>query len=170
VGGVPHPSHRIDILLVPDDPELVIRTAVFDELGQRWAKSGWLRKDGPGPNVDGLVPGGFKRMWLDHPGRVVLYANQQGGFRVACPKTGDNIAAAFGLAVKRWRSGGARELECLACAGTHGLEACEMAPPGAFGASAIVLSDAQGISLTQKACAAVHEAIGPFHLVLRRAL
>ena len=72
--------------------------------------------------------------------------------------------------MRQWRSGGARMIECQACSSTHGLEDCEMAPPGAFGASAIVLSDAQDIVLTNKACEAVQEAIGPFHLVVRRAL
>jgi hypothetical protein len=155
-------------VVVPVEPESLISAAVFHGLQQVWEKAKLLRGDGVGDDRSGLISGGFERLRLDLPGRTVLYANQQGGFRVKCAQTGANIAAEFGAALLHWRSGGPRGLECSACGLPHALETCVLAPPGAFGASAIVFSDAGGIELSSRARSDLLSAIGRFHVVLRR--
>jgi len=155
-------------VVVSVEPESLISAAAFHGLQQVWEKGKLLCGDSAGDEPNGLISGGFVRLWLDQPGRMVLYANQQGGFRVSCPQTGANIAAEFGAALSRWRSGAPRSLECSACKLAHALESCVLAPPGAFGASAIVFSDAGGIELNSRARSDLLSAIGPFHVVLRR--
>ena len=75
----------------------------FDALKREWTAEGRI---GSGAALDGLVQGGFRRLWLDLPGRLTLYANQQGGYYVRCPATGQGIALAFSEAVQGWRRGG----------------------------------------------------------------
>jgi len=129
-----------------------------------------VRGDRPGGKVDGLTIGGFARIWLDQPTRMVLYANQQGGFRVRCPVDDQSIAGAYGRALKAWRGGAARELVCPSCTQTHALDDCVLVPTGAFGSSAIVLSDVGTIELTERVHADLQAAIGPFRVVMRRSL
>ena len=165
---MPHTSHRIDVVVVSVEPELEILETAFDGLRQRWEDGGLLTGDDVGDDPNGLIQGGFMRLWLDVPGRVVLYANQQGGFKVVCPRTGRNMARQFQEALMRWRSGGDRSLSCEHCSDCHLLEHCEMAPPGAFGSTAIVFSDAADIRLTERASSDIREAIGAFKVILRR--
>jgi hypothetical protein len=156
-------------VVVSVEPESLISATAFHGLQQAWEKAKLLRGDSAGDDPNGLISGGFVRLWLDLPSRMVLYANQQGGFRVSCPQTGGNIAAEFGAALSRWRSGGPRSLECSACKLPHALESCVLAPPGVFGASAIVFSDAGDIELSSRTRSDLLSAIGSFHVVVRRA-
>lgn len=165
---MPHPSHRLDLLVVPADPETEIAQAAFERLVQSWEASGWIRGDAPGPGVDDLLPGGFSRIWRDDPGRVVLYANQQGGFRVRCPRTAANISPAFGAALVTWKHGEPRVLDCPGCGEPHALEDCELRPRGAFARGAIVFADATSLALTDTARAALAGALGPVETVIRR--
>jgi len=80
---------------------------------------------------------------VDLPGEPTLYANQLGGFRVACPVRGENIVPAFGRAMGAWRRGGARSLECPACGGSHALEALAFTPAAAFAQGGVVLGDVE---------------------------
>lgn len=166
---VPRPTHRIDLVVVSVDPECLISAEVFHGLLRGWGEAKLLRRDGVGDDPSGLISGGFSRLWLDLPGRMLLYANQQGGFRVMCPQTGANIASEFGAALLGWRSGAARSLQCSSCSEAHALEGCVLAPPGAFGASAIVFSNVGDIQLSSRARSDLESAIGAFHVVVRRA-
>jgi len=79
---------------------------------------------------------------VDRPEGERLYANGQGGFRVRCPETGRNVVPAFQEAVRAWRRGGTRSMDCPACGGRHDLSSLSFAPPAAFGRGAVVLVDA----------------------------
>jgi len=165
---MPHPSHRLDLLVVPADPEAEIERAAFERLLESWEATGWIEGDGPGPAVGELLPGGFARVWRDDPGRVVLYANQQGGFRVQCPDTEAIISPAFGAALVAWKHGEQRVLDCPGCGEPHALEDCELRPHGAFGRGAVVFADAASTLLSSNARAALAEALGPVDVVIRR--
>jgi hypothetical protein len=165
---VPHTTHRIDLVVVSVDPDSVILDTAFLDLKRSWSLGKLLSGDSAGDERGGLISGGFERLWLDLPGRMVLYANQQGGFRVRCPVAAKNIASEFGAALVRWRTGEERSLICPACGQVHKLEECVTAPPAAFGSSAIVFSDAVGIQLSERARRDLVKAIGPIRVVLRR--
>jgi hypothetical protein len=165
---VPNPTHRIDLLVVPVEPECSLEEAALVRLRRLWEVDGLLAGESAGDESSDLVAGGFSRLWLDRPGCMVLYANQQGGFRVTCPDNGKNIAPGFGAALGAWRDGGERSMECPACGKVHALDICVLAPPGAFGRSAIVFGDAGGVDLSDRARTDLLHHIGDFRVVIRR--
>jgi hypothetical protein len=162
------PSHRLDLYIVPKDPESNPREAVAGLLdhwmAQRIVDSAGLAES----NASALVPGGFRRVRVDDPGRVVLYANQMGGFRVACAEEPGNIVAAFRSALSAWRGGGPRSLDCPACGAIHPLEALAYAPPAAFGRVSVVVADVEDADLTPEATSAVSAHLGEWTLIRRR--
>jgi hypothetical protein len=162
---MPRPSHRVDLLFVPDDLAVVPDAHAFAALQSAWRAEGLL---GPGAAVDGLVLGGFQRLWLDLPGRLTLYANQQGGYYVRCPVRGDNIVPAFSSAVSAWRAGGAFSLSCPACGDDHPLNTVTLSPPGVFGWGAVVFSDVGSLSLADGVRDSLARVLGESHEVIRR--
>ena len=114
------------------------------------------------------MAGGFARIRIDDPGRVTLYANQQGGFRVRCPECGGNLVPAFQRALTRFRRGGPRRCRCDGCGADLPLEALEFQPPAAFARISLVTMDAGNASLTAEAARWVARALGPWRVVLRR--
>jgi hypothetical protein len=160
------PSHQLELLLVPREPWLVSRgLALLDRL----RAEGVLDAGGaPGPAARRWCSGSFARLWLDDPGRVVLYANRQGGFRVQCPIRGEPIVRAFEAAVTAWRAGGPRELVCPGCGQIHALDDVAASPPLAFGRFAIVTSDVGHADLTPEGLAWAEEELGPTRMVARR--
>ena len=167
---MPYPTHRIDLVVLSVEPEFCIPETALRDLQRTWEAAGLVVGDRAGDDASGLVADGFARLWLDQPARMMLYANQQGGFRVTCPGNGENIAAEFGAALVRWRAGAPRSVRCPACGEVHPLEGCVLAPPGAFASSAIVFSDVGGVTLTRRARADLKAAIGAFVVVVRRTL
>ena len=161
---MPRASHRLDVLLVPTDPDRAGDAAAFAAVEAAWRCAGHLTAAGRGA----LVPGGFARLWFDAPGRVTLFANQQGGFRVTCPTQATNIAVAFSAAVESWRAGGPRALTCPACGARHPLEDATLAPPGAFARYAVVFADARSADPTPEARGALEAALGPLRVIARR--
>lgn len=137
-------------------------TDAFDALRARWRAEGRLG------SRDGLVLGGYRRLWLDAPGRLLLYANQQGGYYVRCPETGGNIATAFTFAVESWRHGGARSMECPRCGQTHALEAVTLSPPGAFARGAVVFTDVGSLTLAEGVREQLRDVLGESREVIRR--
>ena len=83
---------------------------------------------GPGA-ATALAGGGSTR--AHDAAREHFLGNEQGGFRVTCPLTGDNVSAAAGRAIQRWRDGGERALTC-ACGSRHDLAALDYAPGAVF--------------------------------------
>lgn len=165
---MPHVSHRLDLYLVPADE----REPASSDLERLWregvARGHWTDDGGPGPAADALVPRGLRGVRLDRPGRRVLYANQQGGFQVRCPRTDAPIVSAFSRAMAGWREGGDAALECSACGGQHARVELVFRPPAAFGAFALVVVDAGASTPTESGAAWIEAALGPFVVVGRR--
>lgn len=149
---------------MPADPEATPSAEAL-----RAALGGMLADGGePGPRAPELVTGGFARWRVDRPGAVALYANAQGGFRVTCPRTGENVVPVFDAARRAWRwAGGPRSMSC-ACGETHALEDLDYSPPAAFGRVALELADAQHHAVTPESLAKVEQAWGPVRVVGRR--
>lgn len=162
------PGHRLDLLLVPPDPDarpVEALNALLRELKQR----GVVGAAGqPGPEAARWVEGGFARLRVDKPDRITLYANAQGGFRVRCPTCGANLVPTFSAALTAWRSGGPRRCTCPSCGADPPLEALDFQPPAAFGRVALVTHDAGGSALTGEAQALVQQHLGPWRQVLSR--
>jgi hypothetical protein len=158
---MPRASHRLDVVLVSADLEREPDAAAFEVLRSSWVASGRL-SDGS------LVRGGFRRLWLDVPGHMALYANQQGGYYVRCPKSGGNLARIFGAAVQAWRGGGERSLVCPHCGEVHALEAVTLAPPGVFGLGAVVFSDTESVELGDDVQAQLRPVLGESLVIVRR--
>ena len=166
---VPRASHRLDLLLVPDEPERVPDAAAFAEICERWREEGVLGEGGRGgPRAAALVEGGFSRLSLDLPGRVGFYANQLGGFRVRCPETGEPIVPAFNLAMADLRRGGPRSLHCPSCGQRHALEGLAFLPEAAFARGALILADAGGAVVQPLLAEGAGQVMGAWKLLLRR--
>lgn len=164
---MPRPDRRLDLVLVPADPEACpveeARSLLEDLVRQRI-----IDDDGrPGPEAARWSDGGFARIRVDAPGAMVLYANQSGGFRVSCPACGANVVPAFNRALTEMRAGGSREVTC-GCGSVRPLEDLHHQPPAALGRMAIVTSDVGRPALEPDAMARVQAALGPVRTVLRR--
>ena len=158
---MPLPSHRVELVFVPDSLTREPDAEAFAVVQAQWRAAGLL--DG-----GGLVIGGFGRVWLDRPGRLTLYANQQGGYHVRCGVTGGNLARLFSAAVQRWREGAARELRCPHCGQRHPLEEVVLSPPGAFARGGVVFTDVGGLELAAGVGAALERVLGDWREVIRR--
>jgi hypothetical protein len=152
----PRPGSRLDLYLVLRDRSLDAGAlgASLDALG---LSAGEARSR--------AVEGGYVGLRLDQPDGLTLYANRQGGFRVACPACAANLVPPFAAALGRWRAGGPFEVACAACGGTAPLDAATFAPPAAFGARALVLLDARSHRLTEWGQATFERLLGRFALV-----
>lgn len=160
------PSHQLDLLLVPAESCAV---SSGDILLERLRAEGVIDASGrPGPEARRWSPGSFARITIDDPGRIVLYSNGQGGFRVRCPLDGAPIVRAFETAMAAWRAAGPRELVCPACGGVHRLDDVTALPPIAFGRFAVVTSDVGDADFGAEALAWAEAALGPARVVLRR--
>ena len=162
---MPRPNHRVDLLFVPADVERVPDAAAFDVVKQTWTSQGRL---GRGAGRDALIIGGFRRLWLDRPDRLTLYANQQGGYYVRCPVTRGNLAPVFSAAVQEWRRGGEGVLACPHCQKPHPLESVILSPPGAFARGAVVFTDVGSLDMAEGARQALHAVLGEMREVIRR--
>ena len=161
---MPHASHRLDLLILPSQLDTAVDVSAVAGLFREWGV------DAQGRTADDctVVLRGCKRIWLDQPGRLILYGNQTGGFRVSCPTNGNNIARAFSVAHRAWKAGQPRSLTCPGCGQCHGLELCDFQPAAAFSNWAVVLGDVGDTSLTPCAMAQVKRALGETQLILRR--
>jgi hypothetical protein len=161
---MPHASRRIDLLVLPPDPDQPLDETAVSTLFRTWGVDDRGHVDHP----ERLMAGGFKRVWVDRPGRVWLYGNQVGGFRVLCPETRENISGAFGRAHRAWKAGSERTVDCPACGSVHALEGCEFVPPAAFARWALIFSDASSAVLTPEAEDQLTQALGKTRVILRR--
>lgn len=161
---MPHASHRLDILIVAARPEQHVDVASVVALFDEWG----VDERGRTSNNMAIVEGGCARIWIDQPGRIVLYANQTGGFRAFCPICQANISPAFGAAHMAWKRGGSRQVLCAECSDPIKLEDVCLQPPGTFSSWAIVFSGALGADLTAMAKAGIERAVGEYRVVLRR--
>lgn len=157
----PRARHRIDVLLVSEELEHEPDREAFAAVLAGWEASGRVQ-DGS------LIHGGFRRVWLDVPGYVALYANQQGGYYVRCPVTQGTVARAFSAAVQAWRAGAERQMRCPKCGQLHRLEDVVLAPPGAFARGAVVFSDAGSLDLGAGVQEELRAVLGASRVIVRR--
>jgi hypothetical protein len=154
----PRPGHVLDIILVPE------RAIEADPAWPDVFAPGGT----PGPAAGTLVAGGFRRWRVDRPGRTVLYANQQGGFRVRCPVDGTSVIREFSAAMAdRGDLDGSRTLACP-CGRAHRLDQLSFLPDAAFGRSALFLHDAADGVVSETGLRTVREILGPLRVILRR--
>ena len=144
------PSHRLNLLLVPDDPE---RSPPDDLVERAHALAGQL-----------VVRGGFKLLRVDLPGELVLYSNRQGGFRVQCPGCGENLVPQLGAALMELRRTGARLVPCSSCNTGHDINDLDYSPSASIARFCIELRDVGGPDL-EAGHDAVEALIGPFLVV-----
>lgn len=165
---MPHASHKLELLWVPNDPERPLDMGSIDALFGVWSARGLIEGDAPGRKANELIKDGFVRIWIDSPGRMWLYANQQGGFRVECPQCHEQIAGEFNRAFRDWKLGSARSLECPHCGSQPDLNDCHHRPDAAFAHWAVVLSGVQSLELGQGIQEEVEAALGGVKTVIRR--
>lgn len=147
----PPARHRLDILVLPADPDAP--AATMEAAVARLTAAGlW-----PG----GLAVGAQARLVVAPRQRFV--ANRQGGFYVRCPADQAVIGDRFRRALTAWREGGPRTLGC-ACGATHDLAALDFAPAAGFAHAWIEVPDVDGPELSPEAVAA----LGDVRIVLRR--
>ena len=165
---MPLPTSHLDLVFVSVDRQAALDGTAWAKLQAAWEAKGWLKGSRAGPQVDGLLPGGFARVWHDIPDKAPLYANQVGGFRVRCPVDGAPLAREFGRAVQAWRRGGDFSLACPSCGELHALDAISLVPKGRFARGAIIFSSVEGLDLVPGALAELEAALGPLAVVERR--
>lgn len=153
------PTHRLAALLVPQDPALEPSPSAVQHCLDGLRARGILSGDRPGPRVDSWSPGGFRRLRVDRPGRLALYANRQGGFHVRCPACKAQVAREMSAA---W----SRRLGAVACPACHQdteLAALEYRPPAAFARFALELSDVQTLVLLP--APEITDLLGPYRVI-----
>lgn len=148
-------------MVVSANIERVPDAEAFAACMARWEAAGRL---GDGS----LIEGGFRRLRLDMPGYIALYANHQGGYYVRCPETRGNLARAFSAAVQAWRAGGPRSLVCEHCGQAHPLEEVSLAPPGAFARGAVIFSDVASVGLADDVLPQLRPVLGEARVIVRR--
>ncbi len=171
---MPLPRDILDLILVPDDPDLPPPVAGLTALLDGFVADGRLAparrplRHPPGPHADQLVAGGFSTLWVDLPGQRTLYANQLGGVRVDCPDCGRPLAREFGQAAERWRAGGDDTVTCPDCGLRRAVASLPLRPPGAFARVALVFADAAGVEPAAPLLEALQPLFGHTRVVLRR--
>ena len=135
------PSHRLNLLLVPSDPERELDEEALSEGLRLLEEQGFVQSGRAGPRAEELVAGGFKLLRVDRPPEPTLYGNRQGGFYARCPSCGGHLVAAIGPALKRWRAGQGRGLSCSSCRSELDLAGLDYAPHAAPGRFALELRD-----------------------------
>lgn len=139
---MPLPTHRLNLLLVPRDPDRAPAGASVATMLAALRQRGVLdASDRPGTRADALMEGAFALLRADFPPAPVLYGNRQGGFSAACPTCGASVVGQLGAALRAWRQGEGRAFACPRCAGACALETLRYGPPAAPGRFALELRD-----------------------------
>lgn len=161
------PTHRLNLLLVPADPELRLSEAAAAQARSHWQKEGLVLADGaPGPAAERLLPGGYALLRLDRPSGGALYGNRQGGYHARCPRCGAALAAALGPAVRAWQQGEAGALSCPACAALLHLSELHTQPPARPARFAVELRDVGDLELSAWGRLVLESSVGAALLVL----
>ena len=165
---MPLTRHRLDIVLVPHRSNVPLDRDAWRALHRAWDDRGWVNGDGPGTEVDRILVGGFKRISMDQPGRLHLYANHQGGYRVHCGVCQNLITSVFSSALTSTRSGGPHNLRCPYCDANQALEDLDFRPLAAFALWGLVIADVESLQLEQDAMVEAEKFLGELRVILRR--
>jgi len=160
------PSHRLNLYLVPAEPERLPDDGALEAGLEQLREVGMLEGMHPGARAEALVIGGFALLRVDRPSQPTLYGNRQGGYRVRCPGCGTSIIFPALAALQSWRGGGDRSVVCPDCGVASALEALDYAPFAAPGRFALELRDVGGPSVGPSAIPLLEVALGgPFVVV-----
>jgi hypothetical protein len=162
---VPLASHRLDLVVVPDDPEDRRSVATLLALGDA---RGWWSQGAPGPEAAALGVGAFAGLRVEEHPAPRLFANGLGGFRVRCGSCEAPLARALGRAMVAARGVAVPVVPCAACGVSHSAAELDFAPAAAFACVALTLVDVERPSLSADASAAIAGAWGPWRLIARR--
>ncbi|MCK6525636.1 zinc ribbon domain-containing protein [Myxococcota bacterium] len=136
------PTHRLNLYLVPSDPERRVDEAALDAGLRRIISAGIFAADGaPGEGAARLVSGGFVAWRIDRPPSPTVYGNRQGGYAARCPACGGGLARELAAALGRWRAGEGTALVCPACGTSTHIAALSYAPAAAPARYAVELRD-----------------------------
>ena len=169
---MPRPTRRLNLYLVPVDPERSLDVAqvssgiarlVDEELGRPTRHPEVL---GPGSRAFEVVTGGFAILRFDRPRAPVIYGNRLGGYRVTCPTCSVSLVREQAEVLGRWRRNAGRALSCPSCSTGLKLEELSSMPPAAPGRCALVLSDVGGLAIGDSAVEALEGLLGGrFHSI-----
>lgn len=162
---MPLASHRLDLLLVPVEPEEQRDIAPLAALGEA---QGWWTGTAPGPHANRLGVGLFAAVRGEVSQKPRLYANGLGGFRVQCGACDAPAARALGRSMALGRGLGVPEVRCDACGVRASAAALTYAPPAAFACAAWTLVDVASAHLDPEASARITHAWGAWRLIARR--
>ncbi len=162
---MPFASHRLDLLLVPADPEERRSVAPLARLGEARA---WWASGAPGVGASSLGVGPFAGVRGEEHPRPRLFANGLGGFHVRCPACEAPAARALGRAMALGRDLGIPDVRCETCGRSHGAGDLTYTPPAAFACAAWTLIDVATSALSAEAVDAITGAWGPWRLIARR--
>ncbi len=165
---MPYASHRVDLHVVPEDPDAPPSSA-WDALWARGIAAGWWSADGDaGDRASEVVEGGFARATLERATPMRLVANGLGGFQVRCPGCAAPLARPWQIALAAWRSGGPRTLTCPACGAASDLHHLDLRPPAAFFQMGLQLVDVGYVAVAPALRASWEAELGPLRVVARR--
>lgn len=165
---MPYASHRVDLHLVPEDPDAAPAPG-WSTLWARGVERGWWGADGEaGPDAAELVEGGFARASLEWARPMRFVANGLGGFHVRCPACAAPLARGWQEALAAWRAGGPRELVCPACGAPADLHHLDLRPPAGFFQVQLHLADVGRIVIPPSVRASLEAELGPLRPVARR--
>jgi hypothetical protein len=165
---MPFPRNLLDTVICSEHPELPLYVEDLNMLISLWQEREWIDEDGRCLTRTQLVEGGFAKLMVVYPEKVLLYANHQGGYKVLCPIGHQGIAETFSYAVEEWRRGGARTMHCTACEQNHSLEDVILKPKGAFSNGALIFRGVESIHFTEVAKTDIKEILGKNQVVYRR--
>ena len=165
---MPFPRDLLDIVICSYVPDVSWDVQKLQSLMSTWEEKEWIDEHGRGISKDHPVEGGFSRLMIDKPEKILLYANHQGGYKVLCPVSFQNIARAFSEGVEAWRKGGERVLYCPLCNVEHALEEAVLKPNGSFSKGAVILRGVHSIHFSQEALADIESILGKTAIVYRR--
>ena len=165
---MPFPRDRLDLYCCKTEIENELQTEAFERLINIWKSAGFINVHNSSKN-NHLIEGGFTRIWHDSPKKVVLYSNNQGGFRVLCRLCHKPLASEFSKALTMWRrQEGPRRLMCAHCMSEQNLEEMDCRPPIQFANGAIVFSGVNHTELTTQASFDLKSVIGDFKVIMSR--
>ena len=146
--NVPHASHIISLVVLPEDPDHVLEEGAQEGLLEHSVASGLVDGDlRSGAHASEWIVGGFVRMHVDKPQKPVVYGNRVGGYRVQCPHCGANMVNALSVALEGWRTGAGRAAVCGSCLKREKIEELVFLPPAAPARWALVFRRVESTTL-----------------------
>ena len=168
---MPFPRSRLDAYLVFSDTTLQPDSLHIQF--RQWCLKGYVSNEGyTGSHYAAFGFGLFQKLSVVHSVKSILFANNQGGYRVLCPNNDKIVTVDFTNGVAKWR---ALEntpqdniVHCSGCDNEHRLVDFIGKPEFAFGRCAFHFTDIQYSVINEMILDEVDKNIGRGKLVLKR--